>query len=146
VNIGRLVLRAVERLEALAGRAGRSVEIYVPDGLPEVEGDERRLEQVLVNLLHNAIKFTPPQGSVRVSARVEDSEMTVAVADSGVGIASDEIERIFERFYKADRSRSSRGTGLGLALAKHIVNAHGGRLKAESVEGKGSTFRFTLPL
>jgi two-component system phosphate regulon sensor histidine kinase PhoR len=146
VNVGRLVLRAVERLEALAGRAGLSVELDVPDGLPEVEGDERRLEQVLVNLLHNAIKFTPPQGNVRVSARVEDSEMTVAVADSGVGIASDEIERIFERFYKADRSRSSRGTGLGLALAKHIVNAHGGRLQAESVEGKGSTFRFTLPL
>ena len=146
VNTGKLVLRAVERLEALAGRAGLSVEIDVPDGLPEVEGDERRLEQVLVNLLHNAIKFTPPQGLVRVSARVEGDEMMVAVADSGVGIASDEIERVFERFYKADRSRSSRGTGLGLALAKHVVNAHGGRIKAESVEGKGSTFRFTLPL
>ena len=146
VNVGKLVLRAVERLEALARRAGLSVEIDVPDELPEVEGDERRLEQVLVNLLHNAIKFTPPQGLVRVSARVEGDEMTVAVADSGVGIPGDEIERVFERFYKADRSRSSRGTGLGLALARHVVNAHGGSIKAESVEGKGSTFRFTLPL
>ncbi|MBE9506020.1 MAG: PAS domain-containing sensor histidine kinase, partial [Chloroflexi bacterium] len=79
-------------------------------------------------------------------ARVEGDEMIVAVADSGVGIASDEVERVFERFYKADRSRSNRGTGLGLALAKHIVNAHGGKIGVESVEGKGSVFRFTLPL
>jgi len=102
---------------------------------------------VLTNLIHNAIKFTPAKGKICVSAAPHDSQMLlVKVADSGVGIAPEDLPRVFERFYKADRSRSGGGTGLGLAIAKHIVQAHGGRIWVESRVGKGSTFFFTLPL
>jgi len=96
--------------------------------------------------MHNAIKFTPSGGSITLSAKVEDDGVIVSVTDTGAGIAEEELERIFERFYKVDKSRSSRGTGLGLAIARHIVEAHGGSLWAESIEGRGSTFFFSLPL
>ena len=113
--------------------------------LPPVDADRGRIEQVLVNLLHNAIKFTPPGGSITVSASSDDSGVRISVADTGVGIPADDLPRVFERFYKADKARSGGGTGLGLAIARHIVEAHGGRIWAESVEGRGATFIFTLP-
>ncbi|MBN1151576.1 MAG: PAS domain-containing protein, partial [Dehalococcoidia bacterium] len=146
VNVGALASRAVERLEAQAVRAGLRLELQVPDGLPEIRGDRRRLEQVLVNLLHNAIKFTAEKGTVVVSVRRDGDRLVVAVSDTGIGIAEDDLPRIFERFYKVDKSRSSRGTGLGLAIARHIIEAHKGTLWADSVLGKGSTFYLTLPL
>ncbi len=146
VQVRALVERAAERLEAQAVRAGLALTVDVHDDLPLVKGDARRLEQVLVNLMHNAIKFTPPGGSVTLDAEAVDDTMVVSVIDTGTGIPEDDLERIFERFYKVDKSRSSRGTGLGLAIARHIVEAHGGTLWAESVEGRGSTFRFRLPL
>jgi two-component system phosphate regulon sensor histidine kinase PhoR len=108
--------------------------------------DEARVEQVLVNLIHNAIKFTPSGGRISISAKAKDNDILVSVADTGIGISPDDLPRIFERFYKADKSRSGGGTGLGLAIAKHIVEAHGGRIWAESTEGRGSIFNFTLPL
>jgi two-component system phosphate regulon sensor histidine kinase PhoR len=115
--------------------------------LPAVYVDGSRVEQVLTNLIHNAIKFTPPKGSICVSAAASDNHtLLVKVVDSGVGIAPEDLPRVFERFYKADRSRSGGGTGLGLAIAKHIVQAHNGRIWVESRVGKGSTFYFTLPL
>jgi len=93
------------------------------------------------------VKFTPAGGSVRLSAAREDGRVAFSVADTGVGIERADLERVFERFYKADRSRSGGGTGLGLAIAKHIVHAHGGRIEARSDgPGRGATFRFTLPL
>jgi two-component system, OmpR family, phosphate regulon sensor histidine kinase PhoR len=102
---------------------------------------------VLINLLHNAIKFTPSGAHISLSAVEVDSGVCLSVADTGTGIAAEDLPRLFERFYKVDRSRASGGTGLGLAIAKHIVQAHGGRIWAESGgEGKGSTFSFTLPL
>ncbi len=116
-----------------------------PD-LPRVPADEARMEQVLVNLIHNAIKFTPSGGRITVSARAEGDKLVVSVSDTGVGIPEDDLPRVFERFYKADRSRAGGGTGLGLAIAKHVVEAHGGRIWVESVEGRGATFRFTIPL
>lgn len=147
VNIGALVTRAVERLDAQAVRAGLHIEIDVPVDLPEPRGDERRLEQVIVSLLHNAIKFTPAGGRITVRARTNGADrLIVSVVDTGVGIPEEELGRIFERFYKVDKSRSSKGTGLGLAIARHIVQVHHGVLWAESVEGKGSTFSFYLPL
>jgi two-component system phosphate regulon sensor histidine kinase PhoR len=111
---------------------------------------------VFSNLLHNAIKFTP-NGRIRVfiapttpstqdANNSEDEDyLTVAVRDTGVGIAKSDLPRIFERFYKVNRARGQGGTGLGLAIAKHIVEAHGGRIWVESVEGKGATFYFTVP-
>ena len=113
--------------------------------LPPVSADRDRIEQVLVNLLHNAVKFTPAGGSVTVSAVLSGDFVQVSISDTGVGISADDLPRIFERFYKADRARSGGGTGLGLAIAKHIVEAHGGRIWAQSAEGKGATFNFTLP-
>ena len=114
--------------------------------LPSITGDAQRLEQALVNLIDNAIKFTPEGGSVRVSAKTVDGGVQVDVEDTGDGISAEKLPRIFERFYKVDRSRGDRGTGLGLAVVKHTVEAHGGTIRARSQEGHGSTFTFMLPL
>lgn len=146
VNLEALVIRAVERLEAQAVRAGIGLTLDAPAGLPQPVADERRLEQVLVNLLHNAVKFTPSGGQISVAASADKENVTVTVSDTGIGIPEEELPRVFERFYKADKSRSSRGTGLGLAIARHIIQAHGGRLWVESVQGAGSVFSFSLPL
>jgi two-component system phosphate regulon sensor histidine kinase PhoR len=108
------------------------------------DADQARV--VLTNLVHNAVKFTAPGGSITVSAQASADEVVISVQDTGVGIPADDLPRIFERFYKADRARSGGGTGLGLAIAKHIVQGHGGRIWADSVEAQGSTFYFTLPL
>ncbi len=142
-TVADLVNPAVERLQPQAERAGLTMSVDLPDGLPLVMADRERLQQVLTNLLHNAIKFTPPGGRIVVSAEPGE-KITIVVRDSGVGIAAADLSRIFERFYKVDRARSSGGTGLGLAIAKHIVQAHGGQIWAESVEGHGAVFRFTL--
>jgi two-component system phosphate regulon sensor histidine kinase PhoR len=142
-----LFRRAVERLQMQATRAQLTLQITETTELPAVYVDGSRVEQVLTNLIHNAIKFTPPKGSICVSAAANDSHtLLVKVVDTGVGIAPEDLPRVFERFYKADRSRSGGGTGLGLAIAKHIVQAHNGRIWVESRVGKGSTFCFTLPL
>jgi two-component system phosphate regulon sensor histidine kinase PhoR len=109
-----------------------------------VLADADRARLVLTNLVHNAVKFTPPGGQVTVAARPDGEEVILSVQDTGVGIPADDLPRIFERFYKADRARSGGGTGLGLAIAKHIVQGHGGRIWVESVEGEGSSFYFTL--
>ena len=117
--------------------------------LPHVLADTEQVWQVIRNLLHNAIKHTPRQGEVHVSAQRVGDEVEIAIKDSGVGIHPDDLPRIFERFYKADRSRNRdavSGTGLGLAIAKHIVLAHQGRIWAESDLGKGSTFFISLPI
>ncbi|MEW5868340.1 MAG: ATP-binding protein [Chloroflexota bacterium] len=137
---------AVERLRLQAERAGLQVEIDCPDDLPEVLADPSRLEQVLVNLLHNAIKFTPKAGMIYASASIQNENILFSVQDTGIGISADDLPRIFERFYKTDRARSSGGTGLGLAIARHLVEAHGGRIWAESREGQGSSFYFTVPI
>ena len=141
-----LMNQSVERMKLQAERAGLALRVDCADDLPEVRADYDRIDQVLVNLIHNAVKFTRPGGEIVVSARQEGSEMVFSIRDTGVGIAPEDLGRIFERFYKADRSRSSRGTGLGLSIARHTVESHGGRIWAESEVGQGSTFYFTLPL
>ena len=146
VSVQEIVLPTVERLQPQAERAGIHLTAELASGLPMVLADVDRASQVVANLVHNAIKFTPPGGSVVVRASVEEKSLLVSVQDTGVGIAPDDLPRIFERFYKADRARSGGGTGLGLAIARHIVQAHGGRIWAESTPGCGSTFHFTLPL
>jgi two-component system phosphate regulon sensor histidine kinase PhoR len=107
--------------------------------------DADRIRQVVINLVHNAIKFTPAGGFITITARAVHDGVVISVADTGIGMPAEDVQRIFERFYKADRARSSGGTGLGLAIAKHTIQAHNGRIWVESVEGKGSTFSFTLP-
>ncbi len=146
VSIGALISDAVDRLQTQAARAELTLDVVVPDGLPEPQGDLRRLEQVLVNLLHNAIKFSPAGGTIHVRAEETNGVIALSVEDNGVGIPEDDLDRIFERFYKADKSRSSTGTGMGLAIARHVIDLHCGRIWAESTEGRGSRFTFTLPL
>ena len=144
--MGILVEPAVERLRPQAERANLTLTVVLASALPQVMVDADRIRQVVINLVHNAIKFTPPGGFITVTARCVHDSVVISVADTGIGIPADDVSRIFERFYKADRARSGGGTGLGLAIAKHTVQAHNGRIWVESVEGKGSTFSFTLPL
>jgi two-component system phosphate regulon sensor histidine kinase PhoR len=141
-----LTHEAVERMRLQAERAGLALSLELPEGLPAVLADRGRMEQVLVNLLHNAIKFTHPGGTIRVSAKQQGDWVIFAIHDSGIGIQPDDLARIFERFYKADPARSGGGTGLGLSIARHLVEAHNGRIWAESQPGMGSTFFFTLPV
>jgi signal transduction histidine kinase len=146
-SMRELVLDVVSATEALAAEKKLALEVDVPKDLPPGHGDERRLTQVLMNLVSNAIKFTD-KGSIGIRAQVEDSSFLVAVTDTGVGIAAEDRERIFEEFQQVDSSstRKKGGTGLGLAIARRIVELHGGRIWVESTPGQGSTFAFTLPL
>jgi two-component system phosphate regulon sensor histidine kinase PhoR len=142
--VADVVFPPVERLRSQAERAGLSIIMNLPSDLPPVLADAERAQQVITNLVHNAIKFTPARGTVTISAEPVDEEVVISVCDTGVGIPSEDLPRIFERFYKADRARSGGGTGLGLSIARHIVQAHGGRIWAESVEGEGSNFHVSL--
>ena len=147
IDLAELVGAAAERLRPQAERQGLDLVIDLPSGLPAIQADPERLQQVVVNLVHNALKFTPPGGKVTVSADRRDAEVAVVVADTGEGIAPEALPRLFERFYKVDKARATGGTGLGLAIAKHVVQAHGGRIWAESPgEGRGATFTFCLPV
>ena len=136
---------ASRRMQLQAERAGLTLNVECMDDLPNVRIDSQRLEQVLVNLIHNAVKFTRPGGGVTLLAEAVDDSVRFAVRDSGLGIPEEEVPRIFERFYRVDKSRTGSGTGLGLSIAKHIVEAHGGKIWVESVDGRGSTFYFTIP-
>jgi two-component system, OmpR family, phosphate regulon sensor histidine kinase PhoR len=142
---GDVIIHGAERLRPQTERAQLSLNIDVPSGLPPILVDRGRIEQVLLNLVHNAIKFTPPGGSITVKAADVNGNLLVSVVDTGIGMTEAEMQRVFERFYKADRSRRSVGSGLGLAIAKHIVLGHQGTIGAESAVGKGSAFWFTLP-
>jgi two-component system phosphate regulon sensor histidine kinase PhoR len=145
VDVAGLLFRVTERLRAQTDRAQLRMKVECPPDLPKITVDEYRIEQALVNLIHNAIKFTPPKGSITVSARAKGDQVQVSVTDTGIGIPNDELTRIFERFYKVDKARSGGGSGLGLAIAKHIVQAHEGSIWAESTESRGSVFTFSLP-
>ena len=154
VDLGRVAGEAAERLRLFAERQGLRLVVDVPDHLPPIRGDEARLGQVVVNLLHNALKFgnRPDEdpgadASVVVAVAADDGEVRLSVQDHGVGISKADQGRIFERFYKVDRVRvRGGGTGLGLAIARHVIGQHGGRIWVESEEGSGSTFTFALPL
>jgi two-component system phosphate regulon sensor histidine kinase PhoR len=145
-DIGRLVNQTVERLNAQAERKRMVIQVTIEPGMPHPVIDKSGIESVLVNLIHNAIKYTDSGGRISVGAAKEGNTILISVADTGSGIPKDEIPRIFERFYKVDKSRNTEGSGLGLAISKHIVVSHGGRIWADSTEGKGATFYFTLPL
>ena len=149
VGMSGLLERAASRLRAQAERAGLLLSVEAEEGLPRANADAERIEQVLVNLLHNAIKFTSPGGKIVLRASRHDGGLLISVSDTGVGIPEEDLPRIFERFYKVDKARTGArdreaGTGLGLAIAKHIVQAHNGRIWVTSRIGEGTTFSFTL--
>ncbi len=147
VDIVALARISIQSFQLTASQAGLEFSMEDPGAPVIVWGDRERLSQVLDNLLHNAVKFSPNGG--RITVRVQDLEdcVQVSVQDTGIGIPPDKLERIFERFYQVDGSTKRRfgGMGLGLAIVKRIVEAHGGRVWAESELGKGSTFYFTIP-
>lgn len=144
--MGTVIDDAVLRLQPQVADTDLAVTVDVPASLPPIDIDRVRIGQVLTNLLHNAVKFTSPDGEITVRARCCEEKIAIEVSDTGVGIAPDEVDRVFERFYKSDQSRQSAGTGLGLAIAKHIVLAHGGSIGVTSELGVGSTFTVELPI
>jgi two-component system phosphate regulon sensor histidine kinase PhoR len=147
VLIPPLVESTMRRLRTFAERQNVILIELVPDDLPPIRGDEERLDQLLMNLLHNAIKFSPEGGTVTITTDEHPDGVVISVTDQGVGIPRQDQARVFERFYKVDRARQrgQGGTGLGLAIARHVAEAHGGRIWLESEEGVGSTFSFSLP-
>jgi two-component system, OmpR family, phosphate regulon sensor histidine kinase PhoR len=147
VPLTPIVAGTLDRLHLFAEAQGVTLVSVVPGSLPSMRADPERIGQVLMNLLHNAVKFSPAGGRVVVRAEAGPDQIVVSARDQGIGIPERELERIFERFYKVDRARvrGKGGTGLGLAIARHIVEGHGGRIWAESEEGAGSTFSFTVP-
>ena len=162
VDLGRIAADAADRLRLFADRQGLRLRVEVQPGLPRVRGDEGRLGQVVVNLVHNALKFGRPAAidddgappaltddvafEVLLTVRSEGDQVLLSVEDHGVGIPAVDQDRIFERFYKVDRARvRGGGTGLGLAIARHVVEQHGGRIRVESEDGRGSTFTVSLP-
>jgi len=148
LTIREPVDEVVRELSAMAGDKSITVTEDIPDNLPQVEADRQRLKQVVRNLLHNAIKFSPNGSSIAVKAEARPAELVVQVIDHGPGIAPRALAHLFERFYRAEDSltRQTGGTGLGLYIVKQIVEAHGGRVWVDSRLGEGSTFSFALPL
>ncbi len=163
--VAQIITPSVERLRPQAERNGLNLQVVIAEDTPPVLVDVERMQQVVSNLVHNAIKFTPPGGSITVRAQQgRDGQIPasarkarplvsggwpvviVEVADTGMGIPARDLPRVFERFYKADRARGSGGAGLGLSIAHHLVEGHGGHIWVESEEGEGSTFFFSLPL
>jgi signal transduction histidine kinase len=142
-----LVWTVVDKLGPLAQKKGLTLACELPASWPEIEADPMRLEQVLTNLVENAIKFTPEGGRVQVCGWDWSEAVEVAVIDNGIGVPVEERERIFERFYQVDSSarRRYKGTGLGLTICKHIVTQHGGRIWVEDAEGGGSAFHVVVP-
>jgi histidine kinase len=149
VSVDRLVKTVTERLGRLFEDKAVGLDADVSAHLPAVLGDEDRLLQVLVNIVGNALKYTPEGGQVQISVRQQDGMLTLAVKDSGIGISAEHLPHVFTRFYRIDKSRAraSGGSGIGLTIAKSIVQAHSGQIWVESAGiGKGSTFFFTLPI
>jgi PAS domain S-box-containing protein len=157
LEVGNVLEQAREMIAPLADKKRLALELTLPDALPQVHADQAKLKQILFNLLSNAIKFTPEGGRVTISAVAQPGsgnggghghgEVEIAVADTGIGIAPDDLDRIFKDFEQVgpDSNRHSQGTGLGLALTRKLVELHGGNVSVESRLGAGSTFRFTLP-
>jgi len=145
VNLNALADEVLAEMRPLAEKQPVTLNQELSPGLPLVKADRDRIRQTIINLVHNAIKFNRPGGSVTIATGYDAGSVTVSVIDTGIGISGDDLPHIFERFYKADKARAGGGSGLGLAIAKHTVQAHGGDIRAQSAEGKGSTFSFTLP-
>ncbi len=145
LSVPELIAACLHLVREAAERGGVRIEVAVREPLPRVRGDGLRLKQILLNLLSNAVKFTPAGGTVAVRAEVGPAGLTVAVQDTGPGIAAADLERVMEPFSQADTARAHEGTGLGLPLARRLAELHGGSLDLESAPGQGTTARLRLP-
>jgi two-component system phosphate regulon sensor histidine kinase PhoR len=146
VDLNQLVEEVIAQLSPQAERQKIAISQDCAADLPSVPADKDRVRQVIANLVHNAIKFTRPGGRITITTKMLEGSVVVDIADTGIGIPKEDLARVFERFYKGDKARAGEGTGMGLAIAKHVIEAHGGNIWVESEEGKGSTFSFSLPL
>lgn len=146
VDLNAMLDEVIAQLQPQAERRDLSFKKDFAADIPEVPADRERIRQVIVNLVHNAIKFNVPGGIITAATRVSGNSVTVAISDTGTGIGKADLPRIFERFYKSDRSRAGGGTGMGLAIARHIIEAHGGKIRAQSEVGKGAVFTFEIPI
>ncbi len=148
VDLVDVVRDSVQRVHALAERAGISIRVVGPDVPLMIEADFRQLVSAVGNVVDNAVKYSDEGSTVTVTVSNESDTAVVQVEDAGIGISAEHLDRIFERFYRADkaRSRDTGGTGLGLSIVRNIVTQHGGQVNVESLEGKGSTFRLVFPL
>jgi two-component system, OmpR family, phosphate regulon sensor histidine kinase PhoR len=148
VSVAQLIESCYETAQRRAAAKGLSLSAQVPSQLPDIAADGRRLQEVLQNLLDNAVQYTPPGGKIVLSAEALNDEVLFTVSDTGIGIPQADQPRIFERFYRVDvaRSREAGGTGLGLSIAKHLVEAHDGRIWVDSEVGVGSKFHFAIPV
>jgi signal transduction histidine kinase len=148
VDLAQIAYAAIDDARAAARRAGLVIEIQIPEELSPILGSPIQLPRVFDNLLSNAIKFSPDGGKVAVRIVEESDQLKVFVSDTGIGIPSDRMERLFDRFYRAGESKKGKyipGTGLGLSIVKAVVEAHGGQVSVQSKEGQGSVFSFALP-
>ena len=143
-----LIEETVRTMRGQTEAAHQTLTAQIESGLPQVSGEADRIRQILVNLLTNAHDYSPEGASIEVTARALDAEVEIAVTDNGPGIPESQLQQIFERFVRGDAGLTQRvgGTGLGLAIAKSLVELHGGTIGAESTPGKGSSFRFRLPV
>jgi signal transduction histidine kinase len=152
IHLGTLACRKLEQFRSLAEARGITLRCHDPGTLPAISGDWVRLEQVLSNLLSNALRHTPDSGTVEVhlgEGELNDQPaVSVSISDTGEGIAPEDLKHIFDRFYRVEdsRSRDDGGAGLGLAIVKQMVTAHDGRVSVQSTPGKGTTFTVTLPV
>jgi signal transduction histidine kinase len=146
VDMKSLVLGTCMQISPLLRNKNQNIKTELPDSLPIIQGDGPRLEQVMLNLINNATKFTPEGGSITVRVRKEDNGLVIEVIDNGIGIAKDQQDKLFKPYSRLHSDRQSHpGLGLGLALAKQVVEFHGGKIWVDSDTGKGSTFSFSLP-
>src|SRR5438128_107872 len=145
-DLGHALEAGLVMVKERASRKGIDLSLDVAEDTGRVEADERKVKQVLFNLLTNAVKFTPEGGTVTVSAKRIDGQVVIAVADTGVGIAAEDLTKVFEEFGQAKNQQGqTEGTGLGLALVRRYAELHGGSVRVESTVGTGSTFTFSLP-
>jgi two-component system phosphate regulon sensor histidine kinase PhoR len=146
LDINNLIKGIITRLSPQAARKQIVMSTELDGNIPVVQADKERIAQVITNLVQNAVKFTPYNGRITVTTSHTSDIVKVHISDTGIGISKEDLPHIFERFFKADKSRAAEGSGLGLAIAKHIVKAHGGEIHVASQEGKGSVFSFSLPI
>ena len=147
-DVSELARSVVSEVDAIARQRQVTLSVQTPPGRPHVSLDSDRIGQVLRNLIDNALRYTPPGGRIDVEVTARAKKLIVSVADTGSGIAAQDLPHVFDRFYRADgsRARATGGSGLGLAIVRQLVEAHGGQVWAQSEQGKGSVFSFSLPL
>ncbi|MFQ6042945.1 MAG: sensor histidine kinase, partial [Candidatus Poribacteria bacterium] len=144
VNLADIVEEVAEMFRPAAEEKSLSLQVKAEPNI-SILADSHRLFQVAANLVDNALKYTPSGGNITISVELKDNSAILSVSDTGVGIPSEEVPKIFQRFYRSEESRSASGFGLGLSVAQAIVHAHGGEIRVESSPGKGSDFKVLLP-